>query len=460
MPAGAARQLVVEADGGSRGNPGVAGYGALVQDADGTLLAERAAPLGTASNNVAEYTGLIEGLRAVLDLGLAEGATVTVRMDSKLVVEQMSGRWKIKHEDMRRLALQARDLVRQIQAAGGRVSYTWIPRAENSAADALSNDGMDGETVHRDHVAPVARPRARETEPPASLFELDASEQAEPVASAAEPVASAAEPVASAAEPVASAAETSAPSVPQTQARNSARRADPTFGEVKAPVGEEVFSTETDPTLEGSCRLILVRHGVTDFTRSHKLDGRGGANPPLNDEGLAQAAAAAGAAKRLIDRSGPSAVQVITSSLTRAMQTGGAVAEALGVTPEVDRDWDEQAFGDWDGATMADLVTHSGPELLALRQDPAYARPGGESRQQLTGRVVSALGRAVARGGTVVVATHRLPLMVVLSQVLGIDTNRAWSIATAPASLTAFEFYSDGGVQVAFVNDTHHLHDL
>lgn len=435
---------MVEADGGSRGNPGVAGYGALVRDEDGTLLAERAAPLGIASNNVAEYTGLVEGLRAVLDLGLAEGADLTVRLDSKLVVEQMSGRWKIKHEDMRRLALQARDLSRQIQAAGGRVSYTWIPRAENSAADALSNEGMDGQTVRRDHVEPAAPPRTPpRREPAASLFDLDESQPSAPD------------------EP-----EASAPVRPEQQAgpapaaRSGAQRADPTFGEVKAPVGEEVFSTETDPTLEGSCRLILVRHGVTDFTRSHKLDGRGGANPPLNEEGLAQAAAAAGAVKRLVDRSGPTTVQVVTSSLTRAMQTGAAAAEALGVAPEVDRDWDEQAFGDWDGATMAELVTHSGPELLALRQDPAYARPGGESRTQLTGRVVAALGRAIARGGTVVVATHRLPLMVVLSQVLGIDSNRAWSIATAPASLTAFEFWPDGGAQVAFVNDTHHLHDL
>ncbi|MDQ3527426.1 MAG: reverse transcriptase-like protein, partial [Actinomycetota bacterium] len=70
-----ARALVVEADGGSRGNPGVAGYGALVRDGDtGELLAERAAPLGKASNNVAEYSGLIAGLQAVLDLGMAQGA--------------------------------------------------------------------------------------------------------------------------------------------------------------------------------------------------------------------------------------------------------------------------------------------------------------------------------------------------------------------------------------------------
>ena len=99
------RELRIEADGGSRGNPGVAGYGAVVRDASGAVLAERAAPLGKASNNVAEYSGLIAGLEAAA--GIDPGAEVTVAMDSKLVVEQMSGRWKIKHEDMRRLALQA-----------------------------------------------------------------------------------------------------------------------------------------------------------------------------------------------------------------------------------------------------------------------------------------------------------------------------------------------------------------
>ncbi|HQG09934.1 MAG TPA: reverse transcriptase-like protein, partial [Dermatophilaceae bacterium] len=95
-----ARRFIVEADGGSRGNPGVAGFGALVRDADtGAVLLERAEPLGLASNNVAEYAGLLAGLEGALRLDPAPD--IEVRMDSKLVVEQMSGRWKIKHEDMR-----------------------------------------------------------------------------------------------------------------------------------------------------------------------------------------------------------------------------------------------------------------------------------------------------------------------------------------------------------------------
>ena len=109
---------------------------------------------------------------------------------------------------------------------------------------------------------------------------------------------------------------------------------------------------------------------------------------------------------------------------------------------------------------MAELVTDSVEALRRLRVDADYARPGGESHRQLATRVRHALARAVARGGTVVVATHRKPVMCVLAQVLDIDHDRIWSVATAPTSLTALEVWPDGGVQVAFVNDTHHLHEL
>lgn len=128
--------LIVEADGGSRGNPGIAGAGALVRTPDGVVLATMAVPLGQASNNVAEYTGLIAGLKLVRSLD--DRALVEVRMDSKLVVEQMSGRWKIKHPDMRRLADEASRILPPSQ-----VRYTWIPRGQNLDADLLSNEAMD-----------------------------------------------------------------------------------------------------------------------------------------------------------------------------------------------------------------------------------------------------------------------------------------------------------------------------
>jgi broad specificity phosphatase PhoE/ribonuclease HI len=104
------------------------------------VLAERAAGIGRATNNVAEYGGLIAGLQAVLDLGpTLSPAEVEVRMDSKLVVEQMSGRWQVKHPAMKPLAREAADLVRQLP----RVRFSWIPRAQNAHADRLANEAMD-----------------------------------------------------------------------------------------------------------------------------------------------------------------------------------------------------------------------------------------------------------------------------------------------------------------------------
>jgi broad specificity phosphatase PhoE/ribonuclease HI len=416
--------LVVEADGGSRGNPGVAGYGALVRDArTGEVLAERAAPLGIASNNVAEYQGLVAGLQAVLDLGLAADAVVEVRMDSKLVVEQMSGRWKIKHADMQRLALVARRLVDRVQAEGGSVEFRWIPRERNAAADALSNVGMDGRTVSRDLRVNGAG-RGTRGGGAAGGDDDDAGGTA------------------------------------PDEARQGADGDRPTFGVGRVPLSDVYVSDETVPTLEGQTRLVLVRHGVTDFTEAHRLDGRGGADPELNATGRAQARAAADAVARLVARSEVGRVTVVSSSLRRARQTGQAIADALGVEREQDADWDEQSFGSWDGLSMGELMRSRPDDLLRLRTDPGWAPEGGETRRQLDARVGAALGRAVARGGTVVVATHRVVLMSVLCRLLAIDANRAWSVATAPTSLTAVEVWPDGGVQVAFVNDTHHLTGL
>ncbi|MET7284805.1 bifunctional RNase H/acid phosphatase [Streptomyces sp. NPDC005573] len=134
------REFIVEADGGSRGNPGPAGYGAAVSDAaTGETLAEAAEFIGVATNNVAEYQGLIAGLRAAH--ALDPGVPVHVRMDSKLVIEQMSGRWKIKHPAMKPLAAEAGRIY-----PPGQVTYEWIPRERNKHADRLANEAMDAGT--------------------------------------------------------------------------------------------------------------------------------------------------------------------------------------------------------------------------------------------------------------------------------------------------------------------------
>lgn len=131
------QNLIIEADGGSRGNPGLAGSGAVVINADtGEVLVEVARFIGVATNNVAEYLSLKAGLEAAFALN--GEARVLVRMDSKLVIEQMAGRWKIKHPDMIQLGAEVQSIVR-----GKQIRWQWIPREENSRADSLANKAMD-----------------------------------------------------------------------------------------------------------------------------------------------------------------------------------------------------------------------------------------------------------------------------------------------------------------------------
>jgi probable phosphoglycerate mutase len=136
-----ARVFKLTADGGSRGNPGPAGYGAVVTE-NGKIVAELFDVIGIATNNVAEYNGLLAGLSHIHQLDA--NATIEVAMDSKLVVEQMSGRWQIKHADMRDLAKQCRDAHNP-----SLVTYSWIPRDENSHADRLANKALDGGSAHK-----------------------------------------------------------------------------------------------------------------------------------------------------------------------------------------------------------------------------------------------------------------------------------------------------------------------
>ncbi|HEU4568745.1 MAG TPA: bifunctional RNase H/acid phosphatase [Marmoricola sp.] len=168
------RTVIVEADGGSRGNPGPAAYGAVLRDgATGELIAEAADTIGVATNNVAEYRGLIAGLELAAEY--APDAEIEVRMDSKLVVEQMSGNWKIKHPDMKPLALQANRL------APFGTTFTWVPRALNKHADRLVNDALDGKLSL---VRPSAVEPASEAEPE-SVVSPEPESAAEPVAASA-----------------------------------------------------------------------------------------------------------------------------------------------------------------------------------------------------------------------------------------------------------------------------------
>jgi ribonuclease H / adenosylcobalamin/alpha-ribazole phosphatase len=303
---------------------------------------------------------------------------------------------------MRRLALEAREVAAALKRAGGSVEYGWVPRAENKDADALSNAGMDGRTIDR------------------MLDDLQTGGTGAGV-----------------------------------EAADGRQVGDDRTVEEQAVVEEVIDpappAVEPGPEQGPAARVVLVRHGVTDFTTAARLDGRGGSDPSLNATGRQQAAAAGRALAHLL---GGSDARLVTSSLTRARETGAAVGRAIGATPVVDAAWDEQDFGDWDGASVHDLARERPDELDRLRQDATYARPGGETHAELAERVLAAYSRVVAAGGTTVVVCHRKPIMVVLADVLGIPHDRVWRLAAAPGSLNALEVWHDGTVSVVFTNRT------
>jgi probable phosphoglycerate mutase len=128
--------ITANIDGGARGNPGPAGYGVVIRDVDGTMLDELHGALGVATNNVAEYNGLLAALRWAKEHG---HTALHVRADSLLLVEQMRGNYKVKHPGLQPLHARARLLAHEI----GRVTFEHVRREFNKDADRLSNLGMD-----------------------------------------------------------------------------------------------------------------------------------------------------------------------------------------------------------------------------------------------------------------------------------------------------------------------------
>jgi ribonuclease HI len=123
-------------DGGARGNPGPAAFAFVLEDGEGTVLAARGERIGVATNNVAEYRGLVAGLAAAVSLGLPELEVVS---DSELMVKQMRGEYRVKNDALRALADEAATLARRL----GRVTYRHVTREHNELADSLVNDALD-----------------------------------------------------------------------------------------------------------------------------------------------------------------------------------------------------------------------------------------------------------------------------------------------------------------------------
>lgn len=371
----AADRVVIEADGGARGNPGPAAYGALIRDAStGEVLAERAEYIGETTNNVAEYRGLIAGLELVREH--APDAAVEVRMDSKLVVEQMAGRWKIKNAGLRPLALQARALV------PAEVTWTWIPRADNAAADALLNRCLDdGPGSRIDTTGRGAEPEP--TPPPTPVVQPLIGWRPPDVGT------------------------------PTTLILLRHGVTDHTVAKVFSGSGG------ANPGLTSDGEAQAARAG--DWLRQWRAVGQ---NAQLDDTIAA----------------------IHASPLRRCRETASIVADRLDLPVSVDDDLTEADFGDWDGLTYPVVQERWPEEFAAWIESSAVAPPGGEPIDAVAGRASKALHRLLDAypGQTVLVVSHVTPIKMIIRETLQAPMEVIHRMHVAPASTSVVAWWADG----------------
>jgi probable phosphoglycerate mutase len=381
-------QLIVEADGGSRGNPGPSGSGAVVLNAEtGEVLAEVSVFGGVATNNVAEYKGVLNGLLEAFKLN--PNADVLVRMDSKLVVEQMSGNWKIKHPDMKVLAIDVQRLI-----AGKNVKWQWIPREENSRADALANEAMDLEVDAVRHFTGEKLVSGKEVEVN--------------------------------------------PSLPSS---------------VRAP-GEVTRKLTT---------LILVRHGRTALTESHRISGGSGDDPHLSELGRADATSVAALIAQ-IGVSGPFSnlpkpTKIVSSPMNRTQDTASIIANRLNLQVETEELLREIDFGLWDGHTNEEVAREWPQEFEAWRGSWELSPPEGESLREFDERIRLTQKNILEslEGECVIVVAHVMPIRGFITLSLGADMSGYWKPQIAPCSVTVIRHWGLAHSELVTTNFTAHL---
>lgn len=389
--------LLIEADGGSRGNPGPAGSGTVVIDKNtGEVLVEIAHYIGVATNNVAEYRALKAGLEAALQI--SPTAAIEVRMDSKLVIEQMGGGWKIKHPDMQKLAIEIHGLLR-----GRPIEWVWIPREQNSRADALANRAMD---LKNDEIKWHWQ---------SNRNDLTAADE------------------------------------PQLASVVEFNRELPSS--VRAPLDV------TEPLTT----VVLVRHGRTALTESKRISGSGGANPGLSEQGWEDARRAAIAVAQI----GNSAqwahlkpvTAVVASPIQRTQDTASVIAEALKLEVSLNPNIAEISFGNWDGLTNEEAEA-ADPKLFSRWRGSWDVTPvGGESLAEFDARVLVGIREITARhaGETVAVVSHVMPIRGFLRAAVNGGVETYWRPQIAPCSISIIRFWGLQAAEVITFNATDHL---
>jgi ribonuclease H / adenosylcobalamin/alpha-ribazole phosphatase len=353
-------------------------------------------------------------------------------MDSKLVVEQMSGRWKIKHPDMKPLAAEAARVFPASQ-----VTYEWIPRERNKHADRLANEAMD------------AGKKGKQWEPSRSTAELDARD-AEAARVVGDATAGAAR--ARAALSGATGAAEGEPGVAAVTFRSEPAAGAAGVGEA-APAAPPVGWGPAD--LGAPATFVLLRHGETPLTPEKRFSGSGGSDPSLSPAGLhqAEAVAAALAARGTIQ-------EIVSSPLKRCRETAETVAARLNLDVRIEDGLRETDFGAWEGLTFAEVRERYGDDLTAwLASAKVAPTGGGESFATVARRVAATHDKLIARyeGRTVLLVTHVTPIKTLVRLALGAPPESLFRMELSTASVSAVAYYWDGNASLRLLNDTSHL---
>ena len=382
-------RILIEADGGSRGNPGPAGSGTRISDFDsGELLAEICQYIGEATNNVAEYRALVAGLEWVAQSH--PDAQILVRMDSKLVIEQMAGRWKIKHPDMRELAIRANGFANKLN-----VSYQWIPREENAAADELANWAMDN---RQDRFTPASSQIAAPTE---VTVEFNASKP-------------------------------SSVRAPQKISKPATTIILVRHGRTAHTEAQRISgSGGSNPSLSQAGQLDAVRVAAELSKFGHS-----------------------GQWKHL-----PTPEVVLASPMARTRETAAAIADRYGLSVEVFDEFEEISFGSWDGLTIEEVRAQFSAEFELWQGSWDYAPPNGESLEKFDARILAGLRRLLSEfeGRCVVLVSHVMPTRGIVRRAMDADVAAYWRPQVSPCSISVVRFWGEDAAELLHLNSTAHL---